>query len=233
MRAQQLSHGCRLRSRHVGWTDTGVPVSPSAGPNNQKTPIASQAAEPSCHGRQMEHASPEHPVIYYQRESKLAGTLIHEALHAHSHPDYAFLHNAIVEGTTEYFTRQLQDEINMPYGSTKYSDPDYGNWLGQVEKLVGLVGEDTVARAYFGGAVPALHEAVNAKLGPCALISWAFSLQMDSYNQADRIFAGRNQDHCGSNDLPGVDPKALTPASKPAGPNAAQPQGAKRDEKTP
>ena len=218
----------------VGWTDTGPQISPSLGPQHQSAPTQTQAPQPACcHGKQMEPASVEHPVIYYQRESKLAGTLMHEALHAHSHPDYAFLHNAINEGTTEYFTRKLQDDINMPYGNSAYADPDSGNWLGQVEKLVGLVGEETVARAYFGGAVPALHAAVNAKLGPCALITWAFSLQMESYRQADAIFEGRNQDYCKANLLPGVDPKSLTPSLKPAGQNAAQPQGAKREEKTP
>src|SRR5437868_10259589 len=101
-----------------GWTDTGPPIKPAEDPKNQPAPITDPAKEKPCpSGEMMEHATPEHPVIYYLRESKYAGTLIHEGLHAHSHPDFAYLHNYLDEGVTDYFARQLQDEINMPHPS--------------------------------------------------------------------------------------------------------------------
>jgi hypothetical protein len=191
----------------IGWTDTGVPVRPSAGPGNQPPPIQSQADEPICNGVQMEHATPEHPVIYYQRNSETAGTLIHEGIHAHSHPSIEFLHNHVVEGTTEYFTRRLQDDVNMPYIS------GYDRQVASVEKLIGLVGEERLAQAYFGGAVPELHQAVNSQLGRCALITWAYMLEVGSDQRAEMVLAGRNQNYCNSPWLLqlGVSPAAMTP----------------------
>ena len=174
-----------------GWTDTGPPIKPAQDPKNQPAPITDPAKEKPCpNGEMMEHATPEHPVIYYVRESKYAGTLIHEGLHAHSHPDFAFLHNHLDEGVTDYFARQLQDEINMPHPS------GYEDEVKSAEKLIKLVGEETVAQAYFNGAIPALHQAVNSKLGPCALAAWAFYLQMGSNMRADAVMEGRNQDYC-------------------------------------
>jgi thiol-disulfide isomerase/thioredoxin len=175
---------------YSGWTDTGVPIKPTEAPKNQQPPITDPANEPTCKGERMEHATPESPVIYYERESKYAGTLIHEGLHAHSHPDFAYLHNHLTEGVTDYFARQLQDEINMPHPS------GYKDEVKSAEKLIKLVGEETVAQAYFNGAIPQLHEAVNSKLGPCALAAWAFFLQMESYTRADTVMEGRNQDYC-------------------------------------
>jgi len=174
----------------IGWTDVGVPVRPSEAPQNQPAPIPDQANEPTCNSRQMEHATPEHPVIYYVRESETAGTLIHEGLHAHSHPDFAFLHNFVNEGTTEYFTRKLQDDINMPYQG------GYDDEVVAVEQLVRLVGEERLAQAYFSGSVPELHQAVNSQLGPCALAAWAFYLQMGSPARAAAVMENRNQDYC-------------------------------------
>jgi hypothetical protein len=211
----------------IGWTDTGVPLQPSAGPGNQRPPIPSQAAEPPCpNGEPLEHATPEHPVIYYTRDDSTAGTLIHEGLHAHSHPDFAYLHNHLAEGTTEYFTRRLQDDINMPYIS------GYDRQVASVERLIGLVGEERLAQAYFTGNVPELHQAVNSQLGRCALIIWAFMLELRS-DRAEDVIAGRNQDYCQSPWLVqlGYSPAALTPGESPPPqpqPGAAQPPQPKR-----
>lgn len=176
---------------YVGWTDTGVPLQPAAGPKGQKPPIPDQASEPTCNGEQMTHATPERPVIYYVRDSKYAGTLIHEGLHAHSHPDFEFLHRHLNEGVTEYFTRKLQDDINMPYVENSYDDE-----VVSAEKLVSLVGEERVAQAYFGGAMPALHQAFNSQFGPCALITWAFHLEAGSNIRAEQVLANRDKDYC-------------------------------------
>jgi hypothetical protein len=189
----------------IGWADSGPPIKPSLGPAGaQRPPLADAAAEPICGGKQMDHATNDRPVIYYAQDAP-GGTMIHEGLHAWSHPDFAFLHNHVNEGATEYFTRRLQDDINMPhYGS--YED-EYKN----VQKLVGLVGEDKLARAYFGGQVAELHQAVNSQLGDCALITWAFALQQFSFAWADQIMEERNQSYCGSKRFRGFTPGALTP----------------------
>jgi thiol-disulfide isomerase/thioredoxin len=199
---------------YVGWTDTGVPIQPAAGPQNQKAPLPDQASEPTCNGKQMTHATPERPVIYYVRESKYAGTLIHEGLHAHSHPDFIYLHRHLNEGVTEYFTRKLQDEINMPYVENSYDDE-----VKSAEKLVSLVGEERVAQAYFGGAMPALHQAFNSQFGQCALITWAFHLEGGSEMRAATLLENRNQNYCEmmmSNT--GVTNAELTPSPPPEDP---------------
>ncbi|SFS14365.1 Thioredoxin [Dyella sp. OK004] len=205
-------HECRTHDPDcgglIGWTDTGPAVQPISG--RAPTPLPSATAEPTCHGQQLEHATPQQPVIYYIRSSETAGTLLHEGLHAYSHPDFAFLHNYVVEGTTEYFTRKLQDEINMPYGSG-YDDRVVG-----VNRLVEAVGEETLARAYFTGEVPALHRAFNARYGRCALITWAFAKApgVNADRFAEEILAGgpRN-DYCQQSQLP-FDSAALTPGEQ-------------------
>jgi thiol-disulfide isomerase/thioredoxin len=196
----------------IGWTDTGVPVNPSAGPEHQPPPIASAAGEPECNGSRMEHATPERPVIYYERNSTTLGTLIHEGLHAYSDPAFSYLHNHVSEGTTEYFTHQLQDDFNMP------RDDSYEDEVASVEKLISLVGEETVAWAYFGGRVPELHQAVNARLGRCALAAWTMSLAAMEFRHADEIMEGRNQNRCNDPDLArlNISPAALTPGAATA-----------------
>jgi len=190
----------------IGWTDTGVPMKPSKGPADQPQPIAKPEDEPTCNSKQMEHATVDHPVIYYVKNDETAGTLIHEGLHAHSHPSFGYLHNHVVEGTTEYFARRLQDDINIPhYGS-------YNEEVKSVEKLVDLVGEERLAQGYFTGMMPELHQSVNSKLGQCALVTWAFDLQMGSDARAQQIMELRNQNYCQSDELHSVSPKDLTPA---------------------
>jgi hypothetical protein len=78
----------------------------------------------------------------------------------------------------------------MPYNS------GYDDEVKSAEKLIKLVGEDTVARAYFKGEMSALHQAFNNRFGPCALITWAFHLQAGSNMQAEAVLENRNQDYC-------------------------------------
>jgi hypothetical protein len=179
-------------SNMIGWTDTGPPAQPATG--RMPAPVA---AEPSCHGRTLEHATPQQPVIYYVRNSKTAGTLLHEAIHAHAHPAFGFLHNYLNEGVTEYFTRKLQDEINMPYID------GYDDNVVAARRLAADVGEDVLARAYFTGEVPALHRAFNARHGRCALITWAFALQSGSERLAESVIdGGPENNYCQQSSLP-------------------------------
>ncbi len=186
----------RYKCRHpddscnlIGWTDTGVPWRAGAPPDQT---IPSQEEEPACNGRQMEHATPERPVIYYDNTTDDAAVVIHEGMHAHSHPSYQSLLNYVNEGTTEYFTRQVQEDVNIaPYGG-------YDEEVADIEKLIGIVGEEPFARAYFGGHIDELHSAVDAVLGPCALREWSADLQMNSPRRADEVIQGRGVNYCGS-----------------------------------
>ncbi len=79
----------RYKCRHpddscnlIGWTDTGVPWRAGAPPDHT---IPSQEEEPTCNGRQMEHATPERPVIYYDNTTDDAAAVIHDGMQAHSH----------------------------------------------------------------------------------------------------------------------------------------------------
>ena len=207
----------------LGWTDSGPALQPSSG----RYPAQIAATdEPTCGNRQMEHATPERPVIYY---TGTAGTLIHEALHAYSHPDFGFLHNHVAEGTTEYFSRRLMADINMPAVGA------YDAEVADIDRLVADVGEDTLARAYFRGDMAHLHSTFNARHGRCGFISWAWSLQMNSGGRAAAIMdSAATTNHCDS-DIAGHSPAELTPgetsyrAPEPAETSTTAPSGA-RDE---
>ena len=218
-------HNCRANTPGqtceglLGWTDTGPLGQPASG---RYPPRIAAADEPVCDGRRLEHATPERPVIYY---NGTAGTLVHEALHAYSHPDYQFLNNYVAEGTTEWFTRRLLDDINMPHHESAYRDE-----VVDAAALADDVGEEVLARAYFGGAMAELHHAFNARHGRCALISWAWSLQMGSPARAAEILqGGADRNYCDV-DLAGYRPAELTPGEdayrppQPAEPAAESPQ---------
>ena len=189
----------------IGWADSGPAIKPSLGPQGaQPAPLANAAAEPTCNGKQMDHATTDRPVIYYPHDAP-GGTMIHEGLHAWSHPDFAFLHNHVNEGVTEWFTYRLSDDIDIPHYES------YPDQYKNATKLVSLVGEDKLAQAYFGGKVAELHQAVNSQLGDCALITWAFALNQNSFSFADEIMENRNQSYCDSKRFGDVSPGALTP----------------------
>ncbi len=186
-------------SRMLGWTDSGPQI--QAVSIRYPTPIAAEG-EPECNGRRLEHATPDRPVIYYTNE---AGTLLHEAMHAYSHRDISFLHNHVSEGLTEYFARQLMDDINMPHGNS------YPDEVENARALVNDVGEATVARAYFGGAVAELHQAFNARHGRCALIHWTHHLEIDSPRRAAvAMQSGPDANYC-DRDILGYSLAAMTP----------------------
>lgn len=169
----------------VGWTDTG-PEPPAT--------IDSAEGEPLCaNGQRLAHATPGRPVIYYATDVPDASVLVHEGVHAYASPAFSSrLRNYVNEGTTEYFTRQILDGINMPL-VTGYEDE-----LADVEKLVAITGEEVLRRAFFLGEMAQLDAAVARRLGPCALDEWALSLQMGSPARAEEVLQGRGQNYCPS-----------------------------------
>ena len=187
----------RFRCRHqpddkcnmIGWTDTGVPWRAAAPPEET---ITSQSDEPTCNGKQMEHATPEHPVIYFQNDTDDAGILVHEGLHAMAHPEFQRLHNYVNEGATEWFTRQLLVDVNIA------PSKGYDENVVDVSRFIDIVGEESFARAYFGGDLAGLDRATTAILGPCALMEWAIALQLKDFDnqKPDRIIESRHVDYC-------------------------------------
>jgi len=203
----------------LGWTDTGPAVKPGKLPQDQPAPIKAED-EPTCvDNKPLEHATKERPVIYYSTD-ETGGTLIHEGLHAYADPGIEMLHNHVNEGLTEYFARQVESDINMPHYSNNYD-----RMVVNVEKIIDLFGENKFAEAYFGrGQVPLLHQTVNNVLGPCALITWAMNLQMNSDRRADAILENRKVNYCKSNELrTDATPGELTPAVEPASPSPSAP----------
>jgi thiol-disulfide isomerase/thioredoxin len=185
VRCRRPDASCNL----IGWTDTGVPWRGGSPPTDT---IDSPADEPVCNGKQMEHATPERPVIYFQRDTTDAGILVHEGLHAISHPSFQGLHNFVNEGATELYTRRLLDEVNIAATS------GYDDNVREVTKFERLVGEEPLARAYFAGDLGGLDRATAAIFGPCSLEKWAFALQMNNgeSREADAVLAGRGIDYC-------------------------------------
>ncbi len=72
----------------------------------------------------------------------------------------------VSEGVTEHFTKMLCVEMNIPRGE------HYKDQLDHVQKLIPLVGEDTLAAAYFQNEVPDLEVAVDAKKGSGTYRQW-------------------------------------------------------------
>jgi thiol-disulfide isomerase/thioredoxin len=162
----------------VGWTDTGPP------PPER---IAA-ADEPVCaSGQQLEHATPERPVIYYARDKPDATVVIHEGLHAYAHPHFTSqLRNRVAEATTEYFTRQIASDVSAPSSSA------YENWLPEIRQLVGKIGEPALRAAYFRGDFgPA-----NRILGKCGLEAWAQELMVFMDSNAAAVLQGPPADRC-------------------------------------
>lgn len=100
------------------------------------------------------------------------GTPVHEAIHNYSQRDLSRTSQPLNEGVTEYFTRMVTDQTDDPATAideaaaiaTERADI-YASNLRFVEHLVGIVGEDVVAAAYFDGDVDLLEEAFVLETG--------------------------------------------------------------------
>ncbi len=161
----------------VGWTDQG------------SQPGSKQQAQgaANCAGVTLQNASYDTPVIYYASDVKDATVLLHEGLHAYEHPKFSeSLRNFASEGATEYFTRQIADDIRAEAKS------GYDDEVEKVRALVGVIGEDALRQAYFKGN----FDPADKVLGKCGLEAWALDLQMGSENAADEILKKPGGDHC-------------------------------------
>jgi hypothetical protein len=206
-------HRCRLGPEAgcgglQGWTDTG-PEPPNT--------IAKAEDEPQCaNGQKLEHATPQRPVIYYSKQKRDAGTVVHEGVHAYAHPSFpAQMRNGVNEGVTEFFTRQILSDLNIPEPEQTYDDE-----LAEVKRMLPIMGEDTLKRAYFQGDMTTLNTTVNQQLGACALTEWAFAVQTLEFDhdKPKRIIEDKSKpNYCQGNESSGAAPVAAPPAEeKPA-----------------
>jgi len=98
--------------------------------------------------------------VWIHKDNGSQGTLLHEAVHKYSDPDRKLraASQPLNEGVTEYFTRKVNSEEGLKINRANY-DRNYDT----TSKLVKLVGEDAVAKAYFDGDVAGLKTAFLAK----------------------------------------------------------------------
>ncbi len=92
--------------------------------------------------------------VWIHKDNGDVGTMIHEGLHKHSDEAMIGISQPLNEGVTEYFTRKVCAALSPPFtGRTSYP----GNYLACVQ-LAALVGETTLAAAYFDGATDEMQE---------------------------------------------------------------------------
>jgi hypothetical protein len=133
------------------------------------------------------------PTVWIHKERQKTVTVLHEAVHLYSNP--ALRHdptvvatiqagNMVNEGFTHYFTEQIADE---QYLDKSGISTDYGLAAKEVRALVGLVGEETLRRAYFEGDVAGLRTAFDAKHGAGACDAWITAMNNRDWTLARRI----------------------------------------------
>ena len=96
--------------------------------------------------------------VWIHHDRGNAGTMIHEACHKYSSPAFIKLSWQVNEGVTEWFARKVYDELKP-----KKARLNYETNYQAVKVLIDLVGESTVAAAYFDGKIAELKKAVEDK----------------------------------------------------------------------
>ncbi len=90
------------------------------------------------------------PTVYINKETRLTSTTVHEMLHINTASGFrAAVGETINEGTTEILAlKALADASVTPTAGVEA----YPTQRNLVKKLIGLVGEETLTKAYFNGA---------------------------------------------------------------------------------
>lgn len=124
--------------------------------------------------------------VWIHRNVQGADTVLHEALHVYSHPDFpAILRNVINEGTTQYFTRRIADAQSLQISDS------YPLRTQQIGVLVDTVGEGPLLNAYFQGQVRALQAAVDSARGPRTFEAWRCEMTLLAFEQAEALMRGQ------------------------------------------
>jgi hypothetical protein len=99
--------------------------------------------------------------VYVNQKTRLATATAHEMLHNNTAAGFrAAVGETINEGSTEYLAIKALKAASISIAS----GTAYPGEVGFVTKLIGVVGEDTLIKAYFGGAAT-LTDAFDAKQG--------------------------------------------------------------------
>jgi hypothetical protein len=139
---------------------------PQAEPGLQGTHTAGNKADPrSVPPGADEKNWKERPVSVGARQDD---TLIHERIHAHTHPGFLVSHGRhgkLVEGLTEHFTQKVLDQNALEGRPSLGRTPAYLEPVDVVKHLENKVGEDALLGAKFHGDVDGLRRAIGEKLG--------------------------------------------------------------------
>lgn len=120
--------------------------------------------------------------IHVRKDDGKFTTTIHESMHRFSSPAYQRgLSNNANEGAAEYFTRIICKDQTLIFRAS------YPNQLNSTDLLVGASSKETVADAFFSGALPALLTAVDTAKGAGSLRRWSEFMNAGSYAQADAL----------------------------------------------
>jgi len=99
--------------------------------------------------------------VYVNQKTRLATATAHEMLHNNTAAGFrAAVGETINEGSTEYLAIKALKAASISIAS----GTAYPGEVGFVTKFIGVVGEDTLIKAYFGGAAT-LTDAFDAKQG--------------------------------------------------------------------
>jgi len=128
--------------------------------------------------------------VWIHRGRQTTETVLHEALHLYSHPDFGHkLRIPIKEGTTEYFTRQIARAQRLAISGA------YPERYEQICVLIDELGsEEPLKRAYFEGDVAGLKRAVDAIRPPSTFEAWRCEMTLRNYENAQALIRGEAAD---------------------------------------
>jgi len=117
----------------------------------------------------------------------LTRTVAHERMHQLASPEFRQRGGTVLdEGATEYFAARIYPGMGLPeYG------PAYPQAFRLFEQLSARVGEERLAKAYFGGRVDELAKAVDGELGRGAFASIARATEAKRFDEAMQIVRSR------------------------------------------
>lgn len=125
------------------------------------------------------------PTVWIHRDRQRPTTVLHEALHLYSDAAVRTTCGSEVnEGITEYFTRQIVREQNLPDRSGIYDDE-----YAEVNALVEICGEDVLRRAYFEGDIAGLESAIDTARSAGTFATWVAAMQAEDWAAARAALA--------------------------------------------
>jgi len=159
------------------WGDTVVKE--SAGRNNPETGKPQSADEARAESWRMSGFYVRERGDIYIRQGENWSTLIHEATHSIAPDDFRSLYGfSVSEGATEYFARHVARHARMHPG-VNYQDEHNG-----IEALARVVGDATLAKAFFTGNGYAVQNSCDHAKGQGTFSRWVAAMQRDDQRKS-------------------------------------------------